>query len=111
METTSPVMSISDEQIAEIEAQCEAANKHDGSLIVGADEVSALISRLRAAEMDAEKWRARQAKVLRKRPAIDAALDSICVELPQCDPSEAVQYGAALDDFKQALTAAGVPYK
>lgn len=54
--TTNPVMSITDEQIAEIEAQCEAANKHDGSLIVGADEVSAIISRLRAAEMDAARY-------------------------------------------------------
>lgn len=87
METTSPVMSISDEQIAEIEA-CNVP--------ICADLASALISRLRAAE---------------------AKLNSICVELPQPMPSDDpyASYEGGWNDMRSevqdALTAAGVAYK
>ena len=99
--TTTPVMTITDEQIAEIESatmlqafrccenpsiggeymgQCELVccgnpESTEADISIAADDVLALISRLRAAEKDAEKWRARQAKILRTRPAIDAAME------------------------------------
>lgn len=87
--TTNPVMSITDEQIAEIES--------DGCYPT-ADEFRAIISRLRAAERN-------------------AALDSICVELPQPMPSDDpyASYEGGWNDMRSevqdALTAAGVHYK
>lgn len=100
---------ITDEQIAEIEARREAfeewfnynykwfiTNGHYGyTLERHEDEPCQYVQ-----DQPHHDWRVWQ-----------AALDSICVELPKCDPSEVVQYGDALNDFKQSLTAAGVNFK
>ena len=59
--TTTPVMTITDEQIAEIEAAAEinayVTNPWRFEELATASTVSALISRLRAAEKDASRWR------------------------------------------------------
>ena len=52
--TTAPIQSITDEQIAEIEAIAENGCSIPEYL---ADDVVAIISRLRAAERDAERYR------------------------------------------------------
>lgn len=41
----------------------------------------------------------------------NAALDSVVVELPSCDPSEAVQHGDVINDCRNAIHAAGVRTK
>lgn len=55
--TTTPVMTITDEQIAEIEAQCLKCEQQGGAVLMRSDSLSVLISRLRSAEKDAARWR------------------------------------------------------
>lgn len=56
--TTNPVMSITDEQIAEIVRMNSELNELRCVVrYIRVDEVEALISRLRAAERDAERYR------------------------------------------------------
>lgn len=56
--TTNPVMSITDEQIAEIVRMNSELNELRCVVrYIRVDEVEALISRLRAAEKDAERYR------------------------------------------------------
>ena len=60
--TTSPVPSITDEQIAEIEgyavqALTSPAPDAVAAIILSATDINALIARLRAAEKDAERFR------------------------------------------------------
>ena len=37
--------------------------------------------------------------------------EGVVIQLPQCDPDEAVRYGTALDDFRAAIEAAGAKWK
>lgn len=54
--TTAPIPSITDEQIAEIEAEALHAVSSEWSASVSGNYILALISRLRAAERDAARY-------------------------------------------------------
>jgi hypothetical protein len=68
---------------------------------------------------DAVKWCEKQSKYIGKNfwlaeyawTAFNAALDAVVIHMPECDPGEVIQYGFAVEDFRESIQSTGLGLK
>jgi hypothetical protein len=41
----------------------------------------------------------------------NAALDAVVIQMPECDPGEVIQYGFAVEDFRESIQSTGLGLK